>query len=89
MENIINKISDEILNKHTPYEWFEMWFSEAFREDLSSNLLDKVSDVMQKFNIQDDEFNSITSETMNELQYLLIKRLCDQWEENYKQNGGK
>jgi len=94
MENIINKITEEILESRAPYEWFEEWFSNAFREDLASDLLDDVEEVMTQLNIKETETSSIAYDTINEIQYLLIKRLCDQWQENYEtykelKNGGK
>ena len=94
MENIIDKITEEILENRAPYEWFEEWFSNAFREDLASDLLDDVEEVMNELNIKETKTSSIAYDAINEIQYLLIKRLCEQWEENYKtykelKNGGK
>jgi|TARA_R100000951_G_C2643996_1_gene181913 hypothetical protein len=94
VERITDELADEVIKDHASYEWFEEWFSNCFFDDLAPDLLQHVWDLMDKYEIQEDDTDPVAHDVVNEIQYKLIKRLCVQWEENYEnykalKNGGR
>ena len=86
VERITDELADEVIKDHASYEWFEEWFGDAFFNDLAPDLLQHVWDLMDKYEIEEDNTDPVAHDIVNEIQYKLIKRLCVQWEEWYRQN---
>ncbi len=84
VERITNELADEVIKDHVSYESFEEWYGDAFFNDLAPDLLQHVWNLMDKYEIQEDEGDPVAHDIVNEISYKLIKRLCVQWEKNYE-----
>ena len=85
----------KVLSLAALIKFFIIMDGNCFFDDLAPDLLQHVWDLMDKYEIQEDDTNPVAHDVVNEIQYKLIKRLCVQWEKNYEEykakleNGGK